>query len=201
MWITLGIKSVKTYQFCRYIKHYNMAEFNIAFKRTLIQEGVYSNDPDDLGGETYKGISRASHSDWKGWVIVDKYKKQSGFPVTLDKDVELQKQVELFYLYEFWLPLKADLISNQTIADSVFDFAVNTGITSTARIVQSLVGTKIDGIIGEYTLNKINSMDFRYFQAAFTVTKIEYYMNIIRKRPTNKKYLVGWITRALEYND
>lgn len=48
MWTTLGIKSVKTYQFCRYKKHYNMAEFNIAFKRTLTQEGGYSNDPDDL---------------------------------------------------------------------------------------------------------------------------------------------------------
>ncbi len=178
-----------------------MAEFNIAFQRTLTQEGGYCNDPDDLGGETYKGISRTSHSSWKGWAIVEKYKKLSSFPVPLDKDVELQKQVELFYLYEFWLPLKADHISNQTIADSVFDFAVNTGITATTRIVQSLVGTKIDGIIGDHTLNKLNSMDFGYFQSAFTVTKIEYYMNIIRKRPTNKKYLIGWITRALEYND
>lgn len=178
-----------------------MAEFNIAFKRALTQEGTYSNDPDDLGGETYKGISMASHSGWKGWVIVDKYRGKPDFPAKLDKDVELQKQVELFYLYEFWLPLKADLISNQTIADSVFDFAVNTGITTTTRIVQSLVGTKIDGIIGYHTLNKLNSMDFGYFQAAFTVTKIEYYMNIIRKRPTNKKYLIGWITHALEYND
>ena len=44
-------------------------------------------------------------------------------------------------------------------------------------------------------------MDFGYFQAVFTVTKIEYYMTTIRNRPTNKKYMFGWITRALKYND
>lgn len=201
MWITLGIKFVKTYQICRYKKHYNMAEFNIAFKRTLTQEGGYSNDPDDLGGETYKGISRASHSAWKGWVIIDKCKDKSGFPTKLDRDIELQKQVELFYLYEFWLPLKADLISNQTIADSVFDFAVNAGIKTSVRLVQTVVGTKADGIIGEQTLGKINSIDFCYVQSAFTVAKISHYIAIIKKRPTNKKYLYGWIIRALEFNE
>jgi len=59
-----------------------MAEFNIALQKTLAHEGGYSNDPNDMGGETYKGISRASHSVWKGWAIVDKYKKLSGFPAT-----------------------------------------------------------------------------------------------------------------------
>ena len=178
-----------------------MAEFNIAFKRTLTQEGGYSNDPDDLGSETYNGISRASHSAWKGWIIIDKYKDKSRFPATLDKDDELKKQVELFYLYEFWLPLKADLISNQTIADSVFDFAVNAGIKTSVRLVQSIVGTKADGIIGEHTLGKINSIDYCYIQSAFTVAKITHYKSIIKKRPANKKYLYGWITRALEFNE
>jgi len=92
------------------LKSNKMAEFNIALQKTFVYEGGYSNDPDDLGGETYKGISRASHLAWKGWFIIDKYKDKSGFPVILDRDIELQKQVELFYLYEFWLPLKADQI-------------------------------------------------------------------------------------------
>lgn len=174
-----------------------MAEFKIAFQKMLAHEGGYSNDPDDLGGETYKGISRKAHKSWFGWALIDKHKGKPDFPATLDKDVELSKKIEQFYLTNFWSPLNANLIANQTNANSLFDFAVNAGITPSARIVQSIVGTKIDGIIGEHTLNKINSMDFGYFQAAFTVTKIEYYMTIIRKRPTNKKFLYGWITRAL----
>jgi len=177
-----------------------MAEFNIAFQKTLNHEGCYVNDPDDLGKETYRGISRANHRNWSGWTCIDKYKIKSGFPSILERDVELQKQVEHFYLYEFWLPLKCDLIANQTTADSIFDFAVNAGIKTTVLIVQSVVGTKTDGIIGEQTLKKLNSLDFGYFQPAFTVAKIDHYISIIQKRSTNKKYLYGWIIRALEYH-
>ena len=177
-----------------------MAEFNISFKKTLTHEGCYVNDPDDLGKETYKGISRANHKNWSGWTCIDKYKIKSGFPSILDKDVELQKQVELFYLYEFWLPLKCDLIANQTTADSFFDFAVNAGIKTSVQMVQFIVGTKADGIIGEQTLKKLNSLDFGYFQPAFTVSKITHYVSIIQKRTTNKKYLFGWIIRALSFH-
>lgn len=178
-----------------------MAEYNISLQKLLAHEGGYCNDSDDLGGETYKGISRVSHLDWEGWSMIDQYKTKSGFPATLDKDGDLNKLVELFYWTNFWLPIKAYEIQNQTSADSVFDFAVNSGISNSARLVQSIVGTKIDGVIGVITLNKINSMDFAHFQAALTVAKMSYYMNIIRKRPTSKKFLLGWISRSLSFND
>jgi len=178
-----------------------MAKFNLAFSRMLSHEGNYINDPDDLGGETYKGIARNSHRSWSGWPIIDSYKIKSDFPKSLETDEKLQSLVEQFYFDNFWKPLKADQIQNQTSADSVFDFAVNAGVTTSTRLVQSIVGAKIDGIIGEQTLNKINSMDFGYFQAALTVAKIKYYMNIIRKRPTSKKFLLGWISRSLSFID
>jgi lysozyme family protein len=177
-----------------------MAEFKSSLQKTLNHEGGYVNDPDDLGKETYKGISRASHSKWSGWSCIDKYKAKTDFPSILDKDIELQKQVELFYLYEFWLPLKADQIANQITADSIFDFAVNAGINKSVQLTQSIIGTKVDGFIGEQTLQKLNSLDFGYFQPAFTIAKISHYISIIQKRPTNKKYLYGWIIRALEYH-
>ena len=34
-----------------------MAKFIISFQKTVTNEGGYINDPDDLGGETYKGIA------------------------------------------------------------------------------------------------------------------------------------------------
>lgn len=177
-----------------------MAEFNISFQKTLNHEGFYVNDPDDLGKETYRGISRANHRNWSGWTCIDKYKIKSGFPSILERDVELQKQVEHFYLYEFWLPLKAEHIQNQINANSIFDFAVNAGIITCVQLAQSIIGTKTDGVIGVQTLSKLNSLDFGYFQPAFTVAKITHYISIIKKRPTNKKYLYGWIIRALEYH-
>lgn len=178
-----------------------MAKFNLAFSKMLSHEGGYVNDPDDLGSETYKGIARNSHSSWLGWQLIDSYKVKPDFPKSLEANTKLQNMVEQFYFELFWQPLKADQIQNQTSADSVFDFAVNSGLTTSTRLVQSIVGTKIDGIIGVITLNKINSMDFGYFQAKLTVAKIEYYINTIRKRPTSKKFLLGWISRSLSFND
>lgn len=177
-----------------------MAEFKISLQKTLAHEGEYVNDPVDLGMETYKGISRANHGDWKGWLTIDQYKIKPNFPFSLVNNADLEKQVELFYLYEFWLPLKADQISNQTTADSIFDFAVNAGINKSVQLTQSIIGTKADGIIGEKTLQKLNSLDFGYFQPSFTIAKITHYISIIKKRPANKKYLYGWIIRALECN-
>jgi len=177
-----------------------MAEFKISLQKTLAHEGEYVNDPVDTGMETYRGISRANHSDWKSWYVIDQYKNKPNFPFSLANNTDLEKQVELFYLYEFWLPLKGDLIANQVTADSIFDFAVNAGIRTSVQMVQSIIGTKTDGIIGEQTLKKLNSLDFGYFQPAFTVTKITHYISIIKKRSANKKYLYGWIIRALEYH-
>lgn len=178
-----------------------MAEFKISLQKTLAHEGEYVNDPVDTGKETYRGISRANHGDWKGWPVIDQYKIKPNFPFSLANNADLEKQVELFYLYEFWLQLKADQIQNQTSADSIFDFAVNAGIKTSVQMVQSIVGTKADGIIGDHTLQKLNSLDFGYFQPAFTVAKITHYISIIKKRPTNKKYLYGWIFRALTFHD
>jgi len=177
-----------------------MAEFKISFQKTLAHEGEYVNDPVDSGKETYRGISRANHGDWKGWSIIDQYKAKPNFPFSLANNTDLERQVELFYLYEFWLPLKADQIQDQTTADSIFDFAVNAGVSKSIQLTQSIIDTKADGIVGEKTLQKLNSLDFDYFQLAFTVSKISHYIAIIKKRPANKKYLYGWIIRALEYH-
>jgi lysozyme family protein len=151
-----------------------MAEFKISLQKTLAHEGEYVNDPVDSGKETYRGISRANHGEWKGWCIIDQYKIKPNFPFSMVSNADLEKQVELFYLYEFWLPIKADQIQDQTSADSIFDFSVNAGIKTSAQLAQSIVGTKADGIIGELTLKKLNSLDFGYFQPAFTVAKRSY---------------------------
>lgn len=178
-----------------------MANFKISLQKTLSHEGSYSNDPDDLGGETYKGIARKAHPSWAGWMIIDQSKKDKIIPVNLVNNVALQQSVEQFYLVNFWLLLKAELIANQTTADSIFDFAVNAGIKTSVQLIQSIVGAKTDGIIGNQTLHKLNSVDFGYFQSAFSVGKISHYIAIIQKRPANKKYLYGWIIRSLSFHE
>ena len=52
-----------------------MAIFNLAYKKLEVAEGGYVNDPDDKGGETYKGISRKANPNWAGWISIDQIKK------------------------------------------------------------------------------------------------------------------------------
>ena len=40
----------------------------------LKHEGGYANVSGDLGGETYRGISRKNFPSWNGWEIVDEKK-------------------------------------------------------------------------------------------------------------------------------
>lgn len=63
-----------------------MADFTQAFQLMIANEGGYGNDPDDPGGETYKGAARKIFSKWDGWTKVDILKRQTGFPANLDKD-------------------------------------------------------------------------------------------------------------------
>lgn len=178
-----------------------MANFLISLQITLAHEGLYSNDPDDAGKETFRGISRKNHPNWDGWAIVDKNKGVPGFPANLVKHDTINQLVQSFYQVNFWKPISGNKISNQNTADSIFDFAVNTGTLTSIVALQSIVGAKLDGVVGDQTLNKLNSMDFGHFQAAFTLAKIDHYIKVIEKRPANKKYLYGWIIRALSFHN
>lgn len=176
-----------------------MANFKLAFHKTLLHEGGYVHDPDDSGGETYKGISRAAHPTWSGWATIDNYKTKENFPKTLDQNTELQQQIEQFYYANYWQPLNADKIETQAVADSVFDFAINAGIKTSVRLAQNIIGADVDGIIGPQTLEKLNVFNPNHFLSAFTLAKISHYLSIIKKRPSNQKYLYGWFNRALDY--
>jgi lysozyme family protein len=177
-----------------------MADFKPAFEKTIAHEGGYVNDPDDPGGETYKGVARKIHSKWLGWHIIDLLKRQSGFPANLDTNEELQAEVENFYEIQFWNRISGSLIAKQAVANSIFDFAVNAGVGTSATLAQMVADSPADGVLGKNSAEAINRMDPDHFQAAFTVAKIARYVNIVKKRPTSRKYFYGWVIRALGGN-
>jgi lysozyme family protein len=176
-----------------------MATFTLSLQKTLLHEGGYANDPNDTGGETYKGISCNAHPNWQGWTQIDICKHECNFPKNLDQNTKLQQLVEQFYHTNFWQPLNATQIENQAIADSIFDFAVNAGIKTSVRTAQEIIGSKADGILGQKTIEKLNTYNPEHFLSAFTIAKIKHYIACIKNRPTNKTYLYGWIIRTLDY--
>ena len=58
---------------------------------------MINGSPDDLGGETYKGVTRAHHSKWAGWTTIDLLKNQGGFPANLEHSDFIQLTLEWFF--------------------------------------------------------------------------------------------------------
>jgi lysozyme family protein len=174
-----------------------MADFKKAFLLILANEGGYVIDPDDPGGETYKGIARKKQPEWVGWFFVDAMKNQPNFPKSLDDKTDLHAEIERFYKVVFWDKVGGDLINDQQVANSIFDFAVNSGVTTSLGLVQKVVGTNCDGVIGPKTIQAINSFEPDHFITAFKVEKCRKYISICMKRPDSRKYFFGWIDRAV----
>ncbi len=176
-----------------------MAKFEPAFEATISNEGGYVNDPDDPGGETYKGIARASNPKWDGWITIDLLKnKQQAFPKNLESDEELQKQVKALYESNYWDKISGDKIKDQDIAESIYDFAVNAGPRVSSKLAQLAVGVKPDGVIGPETLRYINADDPKTFLSVFALSKISRYVHICENRKESRKYFYGWVRRTLE---
>lgn len=108
-----------------------MAKFDIAYNLMIKHEGGYVNNPHDRGGETYKGIARNFHNNLPLWKIIDDIKKIHGVKninTKLSKMNNVQKQVKDFYNNKFWIPIRLNSLTNQDLANELFDMAVNAGI-------------------------------------------------------------------------
>lgn len=175
-----------------------MADFAKAFEHTMKAEGGYVHDPQDPGGETYKGIARRMNPKWEGWITIDLLKKRSNFPRNLDSHEDLQRMIREFYELNYWDKLRCDEITDQDIAESIFDFGVNAGTATSAKLAQITVGAEPDGVIGPQTLKAINADSPRAFLAVFALHKIGRYVNICERRTDSRKFFFGWVKRTLE---
>ena len=170
--------------------------FDRCISVVLRNEGGYSNDRDDKGGETYRGISRNNWPEWEGWKIIDEYKK-SHILKTNDyiTDPELDKMVNEFYLVKFWTPLNLEGITYENNALQIFDFGVNAGLGRAIRTAQRLSGVRVDGVIGPVTVFAINSMG-EDFEHKYKHARSEYYRYLTEKNPNMIIFLNGWLNRV-----
>src|ERR1035438_7110103 len=129
-----------------------------------VYEGEYSNDKDDPGGETYKGISRNMNKDFEGWKIIDSYKGRKNYPELLKTDDKLQSLVLDFYKKNYWDKFEGDAFDDET-GEEMFDQSVNLGIKRAIEHLQRSLNLlndrqtlypdiKVDGIIGDETLGE-----------------------------------------------
>lgn len=192
-----------------------MADFTLSLRLTLKNEGHYSFNEIDRGGETYCGISRKSHPLWPGWQIIDTINAEERS--SLDQVVvrKLSTHLDNFYYTEFWTRLHGDEIISQAVANVVFDIAVNMGISTSVKFLQracNSLGTNlkasdlvIDGIIGDRTIERVNYLTTKVENLYVLVKMLLFqqgmrYMDIMDKDHSQRIFCRGWINRV-KYNE
>lgn len=166
-----------------------MADFLPAFEQMIKDEGGYvlHEVQGDTGGATYAGIARNKNPHWNGWRYIDR--KELGGPLT--------GMVRDFYKVEFWDKMRGDELLEQEIANSIFNFGVNAGMSMAVKLAQLVVGATPDGVIGPKTVELLNQQNPTDFQKSYALTKIARYAEICNKNRTQSKFLLGWINRTM----
>lgn len=182
-----------------------MANFLIAYNNILQVEGGYVNDPDDPGGETYKGISRRFNPAWSGWKFIDKMKKLSNFPKSLNSSDTLYAMTQIFFKENYWDIISLDKINNQFLAEEIYDISVNQSPRDAAKSAQRAVNIvnqnekpyndiNVDGQIGPQTIGLLNGfLDSKYLTIIINLLQASEYIIEAERNHKQEKFLKGWI--------
>lgn len=189
-----------------------MADFSLALKKALWFEGRYANDPDDAGGETYRGIARRFWPGWPGWQYLDALKPDPEFPQILESDIRLGLAVEMFYEGAFWDRFQGGQIASQRIANEVLEQSVHLGVTRAVEFLQRATNLlnrnqrdypdlAEDGILGPKTLLRVNTQAVNHLWVnsllkVLSVLQGAHYLERCRQAPAQEKYLRGWLART-----
>lgn len=188
-----------------------LVRFDPAYARTNAHEGGISDHPDDRGGLTYRGISRAFHPAWPGWTFVDAVLHN-------DKDFEdventLDVFHKAFFFTEFWQALHLDRwpASLQSLANEMYDSAVNLGRYTAARWLQLAMNglnrrgrrwpdIKVDGRVGPVTTRVLlqactQGYDHKLLKLLNAQQGV-YYLTRTIEDESQEEFLSGWLERV-----
>jgi len=147
-----------------------MITFDEAFDRLIGNEGAYIFHPNDPGGETNWGISKRSYPQ-------------------IDIAHLTRDQAAVIYYRDFWQPLGD---APPAVKFQLFDFAVNSGISTAIRKLQQVVGVADDGHWGPISAAALAKMDVNDVLMLFVATRIRFWTSL-STWPTFGK---GWANRA-----
>lgn len=185
-----------------------MADFKLAYFKTMGHEGGYVNNKNDRGGETYKGVARKKNPDWKGWALIDSYKTNKEFIKMLERDEFLQQLVLAFYKTLYWDALQLDVFKSQPIAEELFDTSVNIGTGTAIMLMQEALNLlnrnqkdfhdiEVDGIIGPRTIALLQGYpNSGAMLKTLNGLQFSRYRYICKNNPTQEEFFHGWLNRV-----
>ncbi len=147
------------------------------FKRN----GGLVNDSNDRGGLTKYGISSRA------------FPKLNIAALTLDKAVHI-------YFARYWRPIRASELPPYT-AIIAFDASVQHGYIMAGKMLQEMVGSKVDGIVGRNTIAKAKAAHDLEIATSYIIRRCRFYARIIKRKNSQGKFLEGWFNRMKNINN
>jgi lysozyme family protein len=174
LWLKLNLK-----------ENYNMP-FDKDLATTLKFEGGLTTD---TGGLTNYGVRQD---------IYDSYTKANKLPSKSVKELKYG-DVRDFYETEYYKKPGINLLPEE-IQGVVFDSAVNLGQGTTIKQLQSIVGSKADGIMGKKTTGAVNEYikknGVEGLKFELLNTRFKHYNSLVEQNPAKYgKYINGWEKR------
>jgi lysozyme family protein len=168
-----------------------MADINKLIPFIRHWEGRFVDDPRDSGGPTNKGVTL------KTW-------KMYGYDKDLDGDIDvddlkkISDEVDFVGILKekFWDRWKANRIKNQSLANILVDWTWHSGKWG-ILIPQEILEVKQDGIVGEITLQALNSYpEQENLFSKIKIARLAYVRRICESDKDKRKFLKGWTNRV-----
>lgn len=155
--------------------------FERALALTLKYEGGYSDHPADPGGATMRGVTQK---------VYDAFRASAGRSYRPVKKIE-ESELRAIYRTQYWDLIQGDKLPAGVDA-AVFDYAVNSGATRASRALQSAIGQRVDGNIGNATLATVMDMG----EIVTIEALCDERMAFLRRLKTFSTFGRGWTRRV-----
>jgi hypothetical protein len=150
--------------------------FAKAFDFVIKWEGsTYEDVPGDPGGPTKYGIDQKDH------------------PGVDIKNLTLS-QAEDIYWNVYWLGSNCNNMKTP-VAETHFNFSVNTGSSQSVKFMQRALGVNADGQFGTITSEALAKADQKKTALGMVDEADGFYHELATSKPTMQQFLAGWLNR------
>jgi lysozyme family protein len=159
-----------------------------AIDAVLRREGGYVNHPDDRGGCTNYGITRATLEAWRGRRVTC-------------EDVRALSvgEARSIYVTLYVTGPRFDEIADDRIRALCIDWAVQSGPVVAAKALQRAAGVEADGMIGPDTLAAVAGGDPARLYRAVLAARCDHIARILEVRADQRVFAAGWLRRLAEF--
>lgn len=154
----------------------------------IAHEGGFSNQPNDHGGATNFGITSRDLGIWRGL----------GRPATLAEVQKLSiEDARKIYRQRYLPPFAA--IASPEIRAQLVDIGVLQGTTTALRMLQTVLGVPVDGIVGDRTRAALAMTPWRTVNDLLVAHRCKALVTIVDHDASQNVFLHGWIRRSVSF--